>query len=165
MKLPLFLKLISLLLIGTMFSCQSTTTYRDDYEVVQNPAGQKVVYVENGGHSYFLEYAMFMSLMNNGGMNNVNRYYNTNKTVIINNQKNYSSYTRPRSDRFLSTNKYSSPSTNSNKYTNKYSSPKSGSYYSNTNRYSSPSKRSSYSSPSRSSSSTKKSYSSPSKRR
>lgn len=51
-----------------------------DYQVVQNPSGQQVVVVkDNNGSEFFMNYLMFQSLMNSGGMGGVRGYYDQHR--------------------------------------------------------------------------------------
>lgn len=51
-----------------------------DYQVVQNPSGQQVVVVkDNNGSEFFMNYLMFQTLMNSGGMSGVRGYYDQHR--------------------------------------------------------------------------------------
>ena len=50
-----------------------------DYQVVQNPSGQVVVVKDNNGSEFFMNYLMFQTLMNSGGMGGVRGYYDQHR--------------------------------------------------------------------------------------
>lgn len=152
-------------------SCTSNKSNKNDYEVVSSPQGTQAVYVQNGNQSFWMDYILFNSLMNRGGIDNVNNYYRINHTTIINNQSKYQSldnYRRYKKDIKNNNEEQVNNSNTNNRNKNNYTSPirKSTSFYTSPIRntpkstYSSPIRTQTYSSPK-----TISTYSSPSRRK
>ena len=89
-------KLITILLLSIFFISCSKEQKKPSYEVSSD---QKVVYVSQNNHSYFMDYLLFQSLMRQGGMSTVNNYYSENKNYIDRSQNLYTSYNKQRIER------------------------------------------------------------------
>lgn len=63
------------------------------YEIRTDPYGQQIVYYTDPylHTSYFLEYALFTSLLNSGGYGGIHNYYVSHRTYV---DRNYVSYNR-----------------------------------------------------------------------
>lgn len=71
-------KIILLLLTILAFSCTKEKPY--NAEVMYGPQQQKVVYVQDNGNNFYMDYLLYTSLMNSSGSSGVRSYYQSHPT-------------------------------------------------------------------------------------